>query len=170
MTGVEHQVVHLNEEKVYSTDWDDDKDAWVLDTGASNHMTGRREALASLDTTVRGTVRFGDGSLVEIEGIGSVMLQTKKVGHKVLIEVYFIPKLKSNIISLGQLEEGGCEIVIKKGLCIVYDVEGSLLARAPRVKNRMYLLKTQLATPVCLVAKANDEAWLWHGRYVHLNF
>jgi hypothetical protein len=159
-TGVEHQVVHLNEEKVYSTDRDDDKDAWVLDTGASNHMTGRREALASLDTTVRGTVRFGDGSLVEIEGIGSVMLQTKKVGHKVLTEVYFIPKLKSNIISLGQLEEGGCEIVIKKGLCSVYDVEGSLLAHAPRVQNRMYLLKTQLATPVCLVAKANDEAWL----------
>jgi hypothetical protein len=49
----------------------------VLDTGVSNHMTGRREALASLDTTMCGTVCFGDVSLVEIEGIGSVMLQTK---------------------------------------------------------------------------------------------
>jgi hypothetical protein len=55
---------------------------------------------------------FGDGSLIEIEGIRLFMLQTKKDRHKVLTEVYFIPKLKSNIVSLGQLEEGGCKIVI----------------------------------------------------------
>ena len=78
------QVVHLNEEKVYPADCDADGDVWVLDTGASNHMMGRREALVSLDMSVHGTVRFGDGSLVEIEGIGSVMLQTRKHGHKVL--------------------------------------------------------------------------------------
>ena len=165
-----HQVVHLHEKKVHPGESDEAGDIWVLDTGASNHMTGRREALASLDTSVRGTVRFGDGSLVEIEGIGSVMLQTKKDGHKVLTEVYFIPKLKSNIVSLGQLEEGGCKIVIEEGFCNVFDVERSLLARAPRVKNRLYLLKMQLAAPICLAAKADDVAWLWHGRYIHLNF
>jgi hypothetical protein len=96
-----HQVVHLNEKKVFPVDRDEDKNVWVLDTGASNHMMGRCEALASLDTSVRGTVSFGDSSLVEIEGIRSVVLQTKKEGHKVLTEVYYIPKLKSNIVSLG---------------------------------------------------------------------
>jgi hypothetical protein len=126
-------------------------------------MTGRREVLSSLDTSVGGTVRFGDGSLVDIKGIGSVLLQTKKNGHKVLSEVYFIPKLKSTIVSLGQLEEGGCKVVLENGYCNVFDVSRSLLARAPRVKNRLYLLKMQLAAPVCLVAKANDQAWLWHG-------
>jgi hypothetical protein len=35
---------------------------WVLDTGASNHMTGTRTALTQLDEGVQGTVRFGDGS------------------------------------------------------------------------------------------------------------
>jgi hypothetical protein len=68
------QVMHLNEEKVYLQDRDEDKDSWVLDIGASNHMTGRREALTSLDTFVHGMMRFGDGSLVEIEGIGSIIL------------------------------------------------------------------------------------------------
>jgi len=164
------QVVHLHEKKVHPSESDEAGDVWVLDTGASNHMTGHREALASLDTSVRGTVRFGDGSLVEIEGIGSVVLQSKAKGHKVLTEVYFIPKLKSNIVSLGQLEEGGCKIVIEKGFCNVFDVEHSLLARAPRVKNPLYLLTTQIAAPVCLTAKTSDEAWVWHGRYGHLNF
>jgi transposase InsO family protein len=103
-------------------------------------------------------------------GIGSVLLQTKQNGHKVLSEVFYIPKLKSSIVSLGQLEEGGCKIVIEDGFCNVFDVERSLLARAPRVKNRLYLLKMQLAAPVCFVAKADEQAWLWHGRYGHLNF
>ena len=162
--------MHLHEKKVHPGESDEAGDIWVLDTGASNHMTGRREALASLDTSVLGTVRFGDGSLVEIEGIGSVVLQSKAKGHKVLTEVYFIPKLKSNIVSLGQLEEGGCKIVIEKGFCNVFDVEHSLLARAPRVKNPLYPLTTQIAAPVCLTAKTSDEAWVWHGRYGHLNF
>ena len=83
------QVVHLNEKKVHPGDCDEDRDVWVLDTGASNHMTGRCKALVSLDMSVRGTVRFGDGSLIEIEGIGSVMLQAKKTGHKVLTEVLY---------------------------------------------------------------------------------
>ena len=164
------QVVHLNEKKVHPGDRDEDRDVLVLDTGASNHMTGCREALVSLDTSVRGTVRFGDGSLVEIEGIGSVVLQTKKEGHKVLTEVYYIPKLRSNIVILGQLEEGGCKVVLEDGYFKVFDVGRSLLARAPRVRNRLYLLKMHLAVPVCLVAKTDDQAWLWHGRYGHLTF
>jgi hypothetical protein len=163
------QVVHLNEEKVIPADREEDGDVWVLDTGASNHMTGRREAMVSLDTSVDGAVRFGDGSLVAIEGMGSVILQTKN-GHKVLTEVYFIPKLKSNIVSLGQLEEGGCKVVLQDGNCNVFDVERTLLARAPRAGNRLYLLKLHLSAPVCLAAKTTDKAWLWHGRYGHLNF
>ena len=152
------QVVHLNEKKVFPTHSDEDKNVWVLDTGASNHMTGRCEALASLDASVRGTVRFGDGSLVEIEGIGSVVLQTRKKGHKVLTEVYYIPKLKSNIVSLGQLEEGGCRVVLQNGYCNIYNIEYSLLASAPWVSNRLYLLKLHLAAPVCLNAKTDDLA------------
>jgi hypothetical protein len=31
---------------------------WVLDTGASNHMTGSLSALSQLDRGVRGTVKF----------------------------------------------------------------------------------------------------------------
>lgn len=60
--------------------------------------------------------------------------------------------------------------MIEDGYCEVFDAERLLLARAPRVKNRLYLLKMQLAAPVCLMARSNDEAWLWHGRYGHLNF
>jgi hypothetical protein len=67
-------------------------------------MMGCLEALTSLNMFVCAIVGFSDGSLIEIEGIAFVMLQTKAKGHKVLIEVYVIPKWKRNIISLRELE------------------------------------------------------------------
>lgn len=76
---------------------------WVLDMGANNHMTGIRSTLTHLNEKVCGTVRFGDGSCVEICRIGSVVMEGRHNEHKVLTFVYYIPKLKSNIVSLGQL-------------------------------------------------------------------
>jgi len=62
-------------------------------------MTGCREVLASLDKFMRGAVCFGDGSTVEIHGIGAVTIARKNDEHRVLTEVYYIPSLKCNIIS-----------------------------------------------------------------------
>ncbi|XP_074362875.1 uncharacterized protein LOC141703180 [Apium graveolens] len=45
---------------------------WYLDNGASNHMTGCREKIEKLDKTLRGHVKFGDGSRVQIEGKGTI--------------------------------------------------------------------------------------------------
>ena len=44
-----------------------------------------------------------------------------------------------------------------------------VLIRAER-KNRLYVMKIKLSSPVCLLSKMDEEAWLWHARYGHLNF
>jgi transposase InsO family protein len=31
-------------------------------------------------------------------------------------------------------------------------------------------MKVNLTSPVCLMTKIDEEAWLWHARYGHLNF
>ena len=102
-----------------------DNGVWVLDTGASNHMTSTRSALTQLDEGVCGTVRFGDGSSFNIEGIGSMVMEDRQSAHKVLTEVYYIPKLKSNIISLGQLEEKGFVVTMGNGRLCVFDQGGN---------------------------------------------
>ena len=43
---------------------------WVLNTGVTNHMMGSWNVLAELNTSVTGTIKFGDGSVVTIEGKG----------------------------------------------------------------------------------------------------
>jgi hypothetical protein len=67
---------------------------------------------AALDDTVHGTVKFGDSSLVAIHGRGTVFFRSQGGEQRALADVFFIPSLKSNIISLGQLDEGGCDIGI----------------------------------------------------------
>jgi hypothetical protein len=102
--------------------------------------------------------------------MGSVVIQDRHKGHKVLTDVYYIPDLKSNIVSLGQLEEKGFKYVGENGRLCVFDQERILLISAPRVGNRLYLAKFGLDSPVCLQAQSVDHSWRWHARFGHLNF
>jgi hypothetical protein len=170
-SGVVHtpsKIVHLAEENVVPIHCDNG--VWVLDTGANNHMTGTREALTRLNEQVSGTVHFGDSSCVEIKGLGSIVMEGRDQQHKVLTNVYYIPKLKSYIISVGQLEEVCCDVRLKNGILTVVDSEGTLVISAPRTSNRLYTLKNAVVSPICLHMNLDDQSWLWHARYGHLNF
>ncbi|CAO2045765.1 unnamed protein product [Urochloa humidicola] len=111
--------VHLGEDGDESGR--NEKKLWYLDSGASNHMTEEREAFSELDTGVVGTVKFGDGSRVEIRGRGTIVFMCKNGEHRALTDVYFIPKLQSNIISIGQLDERGCQVLIDDGMLRIRD-------------------------------------------------
>jgi hypothetical protein len=133
-----HEQVHLNEEKVIPKA--SPPGVWYLDTRVSNHMTGDHDMFSFLDESVIGTVKFGDGSAVDIRGRGSVMFMCKNHAHRVLTEVYWIPQLKSNIISVGQLDEVGCRTMVEGGEMCIFDAERMLLARVRRSPNRLYKL------------------------------
>jgi len=106
------------------------------------------------------TVRFGDGSSVKIHGLGSMVIQGRQQEHKVLTDIYYIPKLKSNIVSLGQLEEKGYEVSMKNGRLSVFDQGGhTLLISAPRTADHLYTAKFSQVSPICLLTKMDDESW-----------
>jgi hypothetical protein len=91
-----------------NTDSSEDKlDGWCLDSSVTHHMTGHRELFSDLYTIVRGSVRFGDASKVEIQGVGSIVFQAKNGDHRVLHGVYFIPALRNSIMSLGSSMKAG---------------------------------------------------------------
>jgi hypothetical protein len=116
--------VHLMEKKVVpQLDGDAKRDAglWYLDTWVTNHMTGARDAFTELDTSIQGTVKFGDGSVVSIEGCGSILFEAKTGEHQRLSGVYYIPRLTANIVSLRQLDEGGCKVDIDDGILRIWD-------------------------------------------------
>ena len=87
--------------------------AWYLDSGASNHMTGNKELFADMKD-LTGTVSFGDASKVKVRGIRRVAFELKdgRGGH--IENVYYIPEMKSNILSVGQLLEKGYKVYSKE--------------------------------------------------------
>jgi hypothetical protein len=94
---------------------------WCLDTGATHHMTGRREFFAELDSSVRGSVKFGDASDVEIKCAGSVVFTAAFGEHMLLTGVYYIPTLRNSITSLEQLHENGSRVEVEHGVMRIWD-------------------------------------------------
>jgi hypothetical protein len=166
-------LLHLDESRAHTflgTASNNDKtDGWCLDTGATHHMTGQREFFTELDSSVRGSVKFGDASGVEIKGVGSVIFTAESGEHRLLIGVYCVPALRNSIISLGQLDENGLR-VDQDGVPRIWDLHRRLLAKVTRGANRLYILNVQVAQPLCLAARRDDEAWQWHERFEHLHF
>ena len=78
-------------------------------------MTGSKAAFSELNDSVARLVRFGDGSKVEIRGHGTIIFCCRNGEHRALTDVYYIPQLRSSIVSIGQLDERGCEVLIKSG-------------------------------------------------------
>ncbi|XP_039793087.1 uncharacterized protein LOC120659092 [Panicum virgatum] len=107
---------------VLNTAVDDEAiDGWYLDSGATHHMTRRRDLSTDLDNNVCGSVWFGDASKVDNQGIGSIVFEGKNGEHWELHGVFYIPALRNSIMSLGWLDEGGSEVRIKDGILRIWD-------------------------------------------------
>ncbi|KAD4179958.1 hypothetical protein E3N88_28549 [Mikania micrantha] len=63
-----------------------------------------------------------------------------------------------------------CEISIKDGVLAIFEQDGTLLMKTSRSPNRLYRINLKIGSPICLLAKAGDVAWLWHARLGHVNF
>jgi hypothetical protein len=133
-------------------------------------MTGSKESFSELDGDVTGTVKFGDGSRVAIQGRGTIIFRCQNGEHRTLTDVYYIPQLRSSIISIGQLDEHGSKVLIKDGVLRIRDREQRLLAKVKRSLNRLYLLDLKVEQLVCLAARHSEEPWMWHARFGHLSF
>ncbi|KAI5324656.1 hypothetical protein L3X38_033729 [Prunus dulcis] len=61
-------------------------EVWYLDSGCSNHMTGREDLLVDIDRNVSAKVEMGTRQLVEVTGKGNLVVETK-VGKNYIKEV-----------------------------------------------------------------------------------
>ena len=167
-------LLHLDEPKAHALlddgSGNDKIDGLFLDTGATHHMIGRQEFFTELDSSVRGSIKFGDASSVEIKCVGSVIFTAMSSEHRLLTRVYYIPALRNSIISLGQLDENGSRMVVEDGVMRIWDRRRRLLAKVTRSANRLYILNMQVAQPLCLAGRRDDETRRGSGTSVSGTF
>ncbi|GJU68363.1 uncharacterized mitochondrial protein-like protein [Tanacetum coccineum] len=140
------ETIFMNKEKYTipksESNTNDEDDVWYFNNSASNHMTGSYSYFSELNENITGRVRFGDGLCVSINRKGSILFQGKNEEQKLLKDVYYIPALRSNVISLGQATISGYDISIRGDFLTMRDSWGNLLIKVPRSANRLY--KAQL--------------------------
>jgi hypothetical protein len=56
--------------------------------GTTNHMMRRGEVFSELDRAVQGTIKFKDGSVINISSKGTVIFSRSRGEHKVLMGMY----------------------------------------------------------------------------------
>lgn len=132
-------------------------------------MSGNRVFFVNLDETISGKVRFGDDSRIDIRGKGSIQFIFKEGEKKILHNVYYIPELKSNIISLGQATESGCEVHMKDDVLMLFDQLCGLMVKTIRLKNRLYKVRLQVHENIECLQVVTTEASKWHARLGHGN-
>ncbi|GAU29090.1 hypothetical protein TSUD_58560 [Trifolium subterraneum] len=79
-------------------------EVWFLDSGCSNHMIGTKEWLYDFDENVRECVKLGDDSRMQIKGKGNLKLCIGGL-TQVITDVYYIPGLKNNLLSIVQMDK-----------------------------------------------------------------
>lgn len=133
-------------------------------------MTSRKEWLTELDTSKKSKVRFADFRSVTAEGIGNVAIRRRDGKLALIKNVLYVPGMKCNLLSLGQLIERGFSVEMKNQSLKMYDSDHQLIMRAPLSNNRTFQVDIETTEVQCMAAMTSDETWLWHSRYGHLNF
>ena len=146
--------------------------SWIIDSGASAHMTYRRALFTKYTTIQSFDVELGDKHKALAVGKGTVALDLLVKGRAVkciLADVLHVPELGYNLISVSAMDEKGTTTSFNNGQCRITK-NGRLLAQGFRNKGLYLLSLAQTDRTIATAATANAASLqLWHARLGHVN-
>ncbi|KAM5583100.1 hypothetical protein ABKV19_003159 [Rosa sericea] len=147
------------------------EEVWFLDSGCSKHLTGDRVWFSDLDEGFRQTVKLGNNTRMNVMGKGTIRLSVEGF-VQVVSGVFYIPELKNNLLSVGQLQEKGLAILIQNNMCKTFHPSRGLIVESSMIANRMFVMLAAMSPKesTCFQATCENETQLWHRRLGHLNY
>ncbi|KAJ0391682.1 hypothetical protein P43SY_001646 [Pythium insidiosum] len=147
---------------------------WLLDSGASSHMTGDvGDFVEYQDLPASIWVTVANGQRLEARGRGCVRIVLDQGTTVKLTDVLFVPQLDSRLVSVPALTAKGSVVVQfeRSHACIL--VRGSIVAMIPKI-GKLFVWRVKRNHDV-QVAHAADETRpasgslaLWHARLAHV--
>ena len=138
-----NRIVHVIPEK--------NEDKWVMDCGASAHMSYRREYFSDFkEINEYDNVTVANKQGLPIKGIGTIKIEKFIDGdwyESTITNVLYIPDLSRNLFSEGVLAKNGLKIIKVNDSAEVFDGH-RLVACAIRKTNNLYtmLFRTVVVT------------------------
>ncbi|CAI7808788.1 unnamed protein product [Closterium sp. NIES-54] len=103
----------------------------LLDSGCSHHLMGTKAAFVDLGPSgdVK-HVRGFNGALQDVSGRGTVALQGEDEKQVLIADVLYVPGVRANLLSTGQLKENGVKLQEDGGMMLLVSAAGDVLGRA----------------------------------------
>jgi hypothetical protein len=98
-------------------------DEWLIDSGASTHVTRDKNLLTSVQEVAPGhsNIRTAGGKIFPISRQGIAQLKR----NKAVKQVFYIPELRNNLLSVGKLTNLGYMVVFGPRRCFILDRHNS---------------------------------------------
>ena len=135
---------------------------WILDSGASDHISGNKDLFSSLTTTpTLPTVTLANGSQTVAKGIG--------LAHPLpslpLTSVLYTPECPFNLISINKITRTlNCSIIFSNKFVTLQDRSTGKTIGIGRESQGLYHLTSQSSPAVCV---STDAPLLIHSRLGH---
>lgn len=148
--------------------------AWSIDSGASNHMTGRKDLFSNFSEEPQRNVTLADGNCMQACGKGTVVFRVQKGNLRNMLtanDVLYVPGMADNLISVSKLTDSGIIVTFSGNDCTAY--KGNKLVFSALKEAGIYRLQadTVPGTLRAQAAKENENNCdLWHRRLGHLNY
>jgi len=91
---------------------------WIIDSGASRHLTTRRELLEDYINRLPTSIMIGNGKDINAIGQGNITLQTIS-GMISLSGVLYVPDIGSNLLSVASIVDQGFHVEFTRTGCSV---------------------------------------------------
>jgi hypothetical protein len=148
-------------------------ECWLIDSGASQHQTPRKDWFAEYKDIEPRKVFLGDNHALEAIGIGSVKLALHVGGRVIqgtLTNVLHVPELSGNLMSVSKMVSQGMRVQFDGAGCKILAKEGNVIGCALRSQN-LYKLDavTKVFSAAANVAQdGGSNVGLWHRRLGHI--
>ena len=150
-------------------------DKWLVDSGASSHMTREKEILSDYRQFEKPEkVGLGDGRTVDAVGVRNVHVEMvfgiSKPKKYVICQVLYVPKLTCNLFSVRAAAVKGKYIRFGHTKCWIRDSSENLCGMGSLVDNLYHLdCKPVFMELASIVSKEHNDLDLWHQWLVHIN-
>jgi hypothetical protein len=155
-----YQILHVTRSSALAS-----SDYWILDSGATNHVTGNRHLFesGSFQPMAEGEhrVKTANSSLVDAKGSGTVSFFVEKPGMKpakrTLENVLYIPECgKNNLLSITQLIKKGAKFEFTAGGTTISI--GSTVVCHASINNGLFVLRAMSSVPTSILTSTTALA------------
>ena len=122
-------------------------------------MCGIKDWFFDFDDKFKESVKLGDNSRMAVKRKGSIKLKIEGI-TQVITDVFYIPELKNNLLSIDQLQQRNLTIVFKQDMCKVFHNERCLLMSSKMSTNRMFAIAAQVIVLSWLQMKSEGSTYL----------